>query len=278
MSQARSALENGRTSVAQANDTIGSAEASLEEANAGVEEANASIIQSEAAVKGAMADVTRSSIERTRQEALLVNESATREKVELAVNDNERAVANLEAQKATQRKARAELAQRKAQVMKAKQLLSSSRSEKAKTILLIESHQDELTAQLKQRELLDGEEKQLVSELAVKKAGLTTANVDLDYTIVRAPTDGIVGELKVKPGQLVNAGTQVITIISAEPWVLANYRETQLAKVKEGDPVEVVLMRFPVLILAGMWSEYHRRAEHNFRFCHQTMQAAISQK
>ena len=90
-----------------------------------------------------------------------------------------------------------------------------------------------------------------MSELAVKKAGLTTANVDLDYTIVRAPTDGIVGELKVKPGQLVNAGTQVITIISAEPWVLANYRETQLAKVKEGDPVEVGIDALPSTHLSG---------------------------
>jgi membrane fusion protein, multidrug efflux system len=89
------------------------------------------------------------------------------------------------------------------------------------------------------------------SELAVKKAGLTSADVDLDYTIVRAPTDGIVGELKVKPGQLVNAGTQVITIISAEPWVLANYRETQLIKVKEGDHVEVALDALPGTHFSG---------------------------
>jgi membrane fusion protein (multidrug efflux system) len=104
---------------------------------------------------------------------------------------------------------------------------------------------------MKQRELLDGEEKQLISELAVKKAGLTTADVDLDYTIVKAPTDGIVGELKVKPGQLVNAGTQVITLISAEPWVLANYRETQLVKVKEGDRVEVTVDALPGTHLNG---------------------------
>jgi membrane fusion protein, multidrug efflux system len=245
VAQAKSALENSRTSIAQADDTIRSAQASIEEAKAGIEGANASIIQSAAATKSAAADLTRSALERTRQEALLATESATREKVEAVVNDHERALANLDSQKAAQGKAKAELAQRKAQLNKAAELLSSSRSEKAKSLLTIDSHQSELTAQMMQRELLNGEEKQLVSDLAVKKAGLTTANVDFDYTIVRAPTDGIVGELKVKPGQLVNAGTQVITIISAEPWVLANYRETQLVKVKEGDRAEVTVDALP---------------------------------
>jgi len=249
--QAKSALENSRTSVAQADDTISGAKASLEEAKAGIEGANASIVQTEAAIKAAAADVTRSSLERTRQEALLANESATREKVESVVNENERAVANLEAQKAAQRKARAELSQRKAQVMKAIQLLSSSRSEKSKSMLLVDSHQAELTAQIKQRELLDGEEEQLSSELAGKKAGLTTSNVDLDYATVKAPTDGTVGELKVKPGQLVSAGTQVITIISAEPWVVANYRETQLKNVKEGDRVDITIDALPGTRLSG---------------------------
>jgi|GEM_PF-91623 len=251
VSQARLALENSQTGIAQADDTMHGAVASLDEAGAGIDGANASILQGDAAVKAASADVTRASLERTRQEALLANESATREKVELAVNEHERAVANLEAQKAARSKARAELAQRKAQVVKATQLLSSSRSEKTKSALLVDSRQAELTAQIKQRELLDGEEKQLLSELAVKKAGLTSANVDLDYTTVKAPTDGIVGELKVKPGQLVNAGTQVVTIISAEPWVLANYRETQLTKVKDGDHVAVTIDALPGAHFSG---------------------------
>ena len=251
VAEAGSSWEGSRTTVKQADDSIAVAQEAIIEAEAGIDAAKAAIIQSEAAVKAAAADVTRTALERTRQEALLANESATKERVEQAVNDNERAVANLEAQKASQLKAQAELAARRAQLAKARQQLTTSRSEKLKSVLLVQSHQDERTAQTKQRELLDGEEKQLLSDLASKKAGLQSAQVDLDYTIVRAPADGIVGELKVKPGQLVSAGTEVITVISAKPWVIANYRETQLIRVNTGDLAEVDIDALPGTHLKG---------------------------
>jgi len=251
IAQARAALESSQTSVSQVDDTIRSAQESINEATAGIEVANASILQSDATVKAASADVTRASLERARQEALLANESTTKAKVEQVVNEHERTVANLEAQQAAQAKARAELSARKAQLAKAKEQLSSTRAERSKSLLTVKTHQSELTAQLMQRELLDGEEKQLVSDLASKKAGLQSANSDLAYTIIRSPTDGLVGELKVKPGQLVSAGTQVISVISAEPWVIANYRETQLTNVKDGDRADVTVDALPGMHFAA---------------------------
>ncbi len=251
VAQARSALESSQTSVTQVDDTINSAEAAVTEAKAGIDAANAAIIQSEAASKAAEADLTKATQERVRHEALLADESATKEKVEQVVNENERAIANVVAQKAAQSKAKAELAARKAQLTKATQQLLSCRAERKKSLLTVDNHRSELTAQTKERELLDGEEKQLISDLSSKKAGLTSTTVDLDYTTVRAPADGIVGELKVKPGQLVSAGTQVITIISAKPWVIANYRETQLVSVREGDRAEVDIDALPGTHLSG---------------------------
>lgn len=251
VSQARTVLESSKTSVSQADDAISTAEAAIQEAKAGIEVAKASIAQSQAACSAATADVTRSSLERARQEGLLADESTTKARVEQAVDEHERAVANLEAQKAAYAKAKAELLARQAQLSKASQQLASSRSEKSKSLLMVTNHQAELTAQIKQRELLDGEEKQLMADLAARKAAVTAAKVDLDYTVVRAPADGIVGELKVKPGQMVSAGTQVITLISAKPWVIANYRETQLTNVKEGDSAEVDVDALPGTHLKG---------------------------
>jgi membrane fusion protein, multidrug efflux system len=251
VAEADSGLENGRTTVTQADDSVAVSEATIEEAKAGIDAAKAAIVQSQAAVRAAAADVTRTALERTRQEALLANESATSETVEKAVDENERAVANLEAQKAAQIKAQAELAARQAQLAKTRQQLTTSQAEKRKSVVLVQNHLSEQTAQIMQRRLLDGEEKQLISDLASKKAGLKSAQVDLDYTIIRAPADGIVGELKVKPGQLVSAGTQVITIISAKPWVIANYRETQLVKAKIGDLAEVDIDALPGTHLKG---------------------------
>jgi membrane fusion protein (multidrug efflux system) len=251
VAEARASLENSRTSVTQVDDTISSATATIEEAKAGIEAARAAIDQSIAAITAAAADVTKTVLERHRQEALLAEESTTKEKVEQVVDEHERTVANLAAQKAAQAKARAELVARQALLEKASQELARSRAEKKKSLMLVQTHEHELTAQIKQRDLLDGEEKQLISELAAKKAGLTAAQVDLDYTIVRAPVDGVVGEVKVKPGQLVSAGTHVVTLISAKPWVIANYRETQLAKVREGDEATVEIDALPGRHLKG---------------------------
>jgi membrane fusion protein (multidrug efflux system) len=241
VSQARTALADSGKSVSLTDEAITSAQASVQEAKAGIEAAKAAIAQSKAATEAAAADFTRSSLERTRQQALLALESTTKQKVEQTIADNERTMAGVEAAKGAESKARADVSAKQALLSKANQALVSSRVDKAKSLLLVANHQSELSAQIKQRELLDGEEKQLISDLAAKKAALTGAKVDLDYTIIRAPADGIVGELKVKPGQLVGIGTQVITMISAKPWVIANYRETQLSNVREGDSADVTI-------------------------------------
>jgi membrane fusion protein (multidrug efflux system) len=236
---AQSVLEISRTSVGQAENNIQVAQSTIEEARAGILAASAGVTQSEAAVGAAQADLTKSSLERARQEALLAQESATKQKLEQVTDEAEKSSANLASQKAGYEKASSELVARRAQLEKAKQQLHTSQAEKEKALQTVVSREAELLAQRKQRELLDGEEEELKADLISKEAGLTAALVDLDYTMIRAPQNGIVGELKVKPGQLVSVGTNVITLVSSVPWVIANYREVQLAHVKPGDSVTV---------------------------------------
>jgi membrane fusion protein, multidrug efflux system len=248
---AQTALSNSKTAVTQTDDSIRAAAASIDEAKAAIEGAEAAIAQSQAAEKAAAADTTQADLERARQEALLAEESTTKEKVEQVVAQSDKARANTEAQRSGEAKARSELAARKAELSKALQQLSSSRSDKDKSLQAVLSREAELTEQKEQRQLLDGEEKELASDVVAKEAGLRSAQVDLDYTIIRAPQDGIVGELKVKPGQLVSVGTQVITVISSKPWVIANFRETQLQHVREGDQAETVVDALPGMHFEG---------------------------
>jgi len=92
----------------------------------------------------------------------------------------------------------------------------------------------ELDAQRKQVAVIDTQQKQLEAELAAKRAALRVAEVNLEYTRIVAPTAGVVSERKVRPGQLVGAGTQVFSIVGDDVWVIANYREVQVANVHVG--------------------------------------------
>jgi len=66
-----------------------------------------------------------------------------------------------------------------------------------------------------------------------------------------APEGGIVSERKVRPGQLVSPGTQVISLVQSEIWVQANYKETQVRHLRAGDPAEIRVDAFPGVIFRG---------------------------
>src|SRR5258707_9961891 len=143
----------------------------------------------------------------------------------------------LDSRKADFAKAQAQLALRQAQSQQARAGLAG--------------RQSELEAQRRQRGVLDAQEAQLNADLRAKEAAVTVARTNLDYTRVLAPTDGVVGERKVRIGQLVSPGTQVISLVDSEIWVQANYEETQLTNIVKGDGAEITVDTFPGVILRG---------------------------
>ena len=75
---------------------------------------------------------------------------------------------------------------------------------------------------------------------AERKAQLDQANLNLSYTIIRAPVTGIVGKKSVEVGQNVNIGQELVTVVPLDDiWVTANFKETQLAHMHPGDPVTI---------------------------------------
>jgi membrane fusion protein (multidrug efflux system) len=65
----------------------------------------------------------------------------------------------------------------------------------------------------------------------------------------------MVGERKVRPGQMVNPGTQLISLVEDDIWVQANYKETQLTHVAVGDVAEIKIDAFPGIVLRGKVSD-----------------------
>jgi membrane fusion protein (multidrug efflux system) len=116
----------------------------------------------------------------------------------------------------------------------------------------LSSRQAEFEAQSKEMAVLDAQEKQLEADVTAKKAALKLARINLGYTQIVAPTDGVVGERKVRAGQLVSPGTQVISLVSLpNVWVVANYKETQLAHVRVGDKADVTVDGVPGVVFTG---------------------------
>lgn len=68
------------------------------------------------------------------------------------------------------------------------------------------------------------------------KAALRLARIDLANTVIRAPADGQLGEVGVRLGAYVTAGTQLMFVVPKTLWVTANYKEAQTAKMKPGQP------------------------------------------
>jgi hypothetical protein len=109
-----------------------------------------------------------------------------------------------------------------------------------------------LAAAQRQMAVLDTEEGQLRVEAKAKQAAFDLAKIELGYTRITAPIDGMVSERGVRAGQYVHDGTQVISVVPLHNvWVVANYKETQLTHVKIGQRAEITVDTFPGVVVTG---------------------------
>jgi membrane fusion protein (multidrug efflux system) len=74
---------------------------------------------------------------------------------------------------------------------------------------------------------------------AAAKAALRDAERQLDYAVIKAPTDGRIGNKNVEAGNRVAAGQSLVALAEPAPWIVANFKETQLARMHVGQDVEI---------------------------------------
>jgi membrane fusion protein, multidrug efflux system len=83
-----------------------------------------------------------------------------------------------------------------------------------------------------------------------RQADIADAKLNLSYAVVTAPADGVVSKVNVQPGQFLQAGQSFFSIVlNNDLWVVANFKETQLEKMKVGQPVSIEVDAFPNHIL-----------------------------
>jgi membrane fusion protein, multidrug efflux system len=109
-----------------------------------------------------------------------------------------------------------------------------------------------LASALKQVELLKAEIAQATAAVARATALEKQAELNLGYTTISAPIDGVVGNRTLRTGQFVQAGTQLMSLVPASgAYVVANFKETQLTHVGKGQAVDLQVDMFPGQIVHG---------------------------
>ena len=199
-----------------------------------VDQATAALAQAQAGVSTAQADSTKAqvSLEQARSSELQV------------------AQANVDAAKSTLDKARADL--KRAQPLAARQELSAQELDRYQTSAQVA--ESEWTAALRRlagaRQEADIRRANLTAQsakvgqttaaVAAARANLEALQLQLGYTRITAPVDGVVTRKIVEVGQVIQPGQGLLTLVPLhQTWITANFKETQLAKVHPGQRAEV---------------------------------------
>lgn len=94
--------------------------------------------------------------------------------------------------------------------------------------------------------------KRAEASIAVRKAQLDQANLRLGFTRIPAPISGKIGKKNMEPGQYVQPGQTLCTIVNDDAyWIVANFKETQIGRMSEGQPVEITLDAYPGKVITG---------------------------
>ena len=170
--------------------------------------------------------------------------------------------ANVEAAKATIAATTANVDQNERDLARQRRLLETGSSSTEAGEKLQTAHA-QLAAQLQQNraqeqaaarqlEVLAAQQAQAEAALAAQKASLEVAKINLGYTSIVAPQDGVIGQRQVKPGQFVPVGGQVTSLTPLpNVWVVANYKETQLTHMAAGQKADIKVDTFPGRTLHG---------------------------
>jgi membrane fusion protein (multidrug efflux system) len=109
-----------------------------------------------------------------------------------------------------------------------------------------------LLAAQRKVDVLITERAKAVAQLDRARAVEQQAGLNLSYTEIKAPVDGTIGARSLRTGQFVQAGTQLMAVVPLDAvYVVANFKETQLTNVRNGQPVELRIDSFHGTTLKG---------------------------
>jgi len=219
---AASSHYNVPITTATAFSGLDSAQAGVTNGEAGVAAAEHNVESAEAALQQAKANAARSDADLVRYDQLVAKEDISRQQYDAAL--------------AAAQSNRAAVSSATAGLGSAKQALQQAQGK------LLQTRADLRNAKTapQQVSLINAKAQAADSQVLQRKAQLQQARLNLGYTVIRSPANGIVGKKSVEVGQNVSIGQELVTVAPLnDVWVTANFKETQLAHMRPGQAVEI---------------------------------------
>jgi membrane fusion protein, multidrug efflux system len=229
-----STSESARAQTTQAKGSIGEAKATIQSSKAAVTAAEAGVPRAEAQLNEANATLQRDETDLHRYEDLYVKQQVSKQTLDHQRASYQVAVAARAAALEQVHQAQAQLISAQQSVARAESLLMNSEGG------LQSAHAARLETRVR-----EGQYATAQAAVAQAAAELRDAKLQLSYTIIKAPISGRIGKKSVEAGQRVQIGQPLMAIVEDHPWVVANFKETQLGKMRVGQRVEVEIDTFP---------------------------------
>lgn len=205
------ALHQAEAALATARSNYDVAVANSRAAHKGINTSKAAVETADAQIEAARVNVTRTAQDLARYENLIRDHSITQQQYEQALAANQTARKQLQVLISQKQQASVQTG-----VVASQSEATSTSVEVAKAVI-------------RQREV-----------------DLENARLNLSYTVITAPEEGIVSKVTIREGQFLQAGYNLFSIVlSNDKWVVANFKETQYNKMLEGQKVTVLADAFP---------------------------------
>ena len=197
----------------------------------------AALAQAQAQLANARAQLANSAQTQSQNQAGLQVRQAT-----LAAAKAEAERARAELQRVEELAARGSVSLNERDKVRATARLAAANVDKAQGDIAI--GQQSIKATTVNREALE-------AAVQMAQAQVRQAQINLDNTTVRAPGDGQASEVSVRQGQYVAAGSQLLYVVPPQLWVIANFKETQTAQVRIGQPARFTVDGLDSATLTG---------------------------
>ena len=204
-------LEQAVAALGTAKSNVQTSIASTKAASQNINSTNAAIATANAQIEAAKVNVWRTSQDLKRYANLVKDHTITQQQYETAL-------------------AAKQIADRQLQV------LVDQRNQASQQTGIVNSQTEASSQQI-------GVANSMVKQ---REVDVENAKLNLSYTVILAPEDGNVSKISTQKGQFVQAGAQLFSLVrDNKKWIIANFKETQLSKMIEGQKVEVEIDAFP---------------------------------